>query len=184
MRIIAGLARGRSFDTLAGMDTRPTLDRIRESVFGILQFRLADVNVLDLFAGSGAMGFEALSRGAAYAHLNDANRQCAQVISRNAQKLGMSDKVRVTERDYRVAIDALGAESKRFDYAFLDPPYRSGCAQDAAERIVRMGLLAPDGVIIVEHPLNAAPESITGVMRVTETRKYGEIGITFLGRDE
>ena len=123
MRIIAGMARGRTFDAPQGMDTRPTLDRVRENVFNILQMKVRGARVLDLFSGSGAMAFEAISRGACAAVLVDHDRQANQVQQRNVQKLRMADTCRLMNCDWQAAVRALQSAGEKFDLVLLDPPY-------------------------------------------------------------
>lgn len=181
MRIIAGIARGRQILAPKGMDTRPTLDRVKESLFGILQFRLAGSRVLDLFAGSGNLGLEALSRGAAFVVFNDHAKNCCTVIEDNLSKLQFSSKAMVYQLDYNVLLSRLqGGEP--FDLVFLDPPYADG-AQKAAERLFSEGLVAEDGLVIVEHDCNQPPYAVPGLMQIRDSRKYGYVGISILERE-
>ena len=180
MRIIAGSARGRSFDAPQGRDTRPTLDRVKEAIFGSIQFQVPGATVLDLFSGSGNMGLEALSRGVAEAICVDASPVCAALIRRNGEKLGLSEGLRVLNADYRAALSSLVAEKRQVDLAFLDPPYASGFAADAVEAIFREGLLKPDGVLIVEHAYDQPPRLGEGPWQVSRVKKYGVCGVTTL----
>ena len=129
MRIIAGSCKGRPILAPKGMDTRPTLDRVKESLFGIIQFQLYGKTVLDLFAGSGNLGLEALSRGASFAAFNDMSRDAVKVIRANIEKLGFEQKSVVMNVDFAQAIRSLSA--RRFDIVFLDPPYRAGLMEKA-----------------------------------------------------
>ena len=125
MRIISGDARGRKLFAPSGEDTRPTADRIRESLFNILSNRVWDAEVLDLFGGTGAMALEALSRGAAHAVIVDSDREAIRAIQRNAEgvlKDALNERAKIIRADYRAAIDAM--PEVRFDLVFLDPPYR------------------------------------------------------------
>ena len=161
MRIISGIARGRRIDSPKGMDTRPTLDRVRESVFGIIQFQVAGSTVLDLFAGSGAMGLEALSRGARYAIFNDRSRVCTDII--------------------QGTIDVLAAAKQRVDIVFIDPPYLSGLAQAAADLIFQSGILTDTGIVVAEHSPKydiVAPDC--SVKR--PTRIYGSVAVSIFER--
>ena len=183
MRIIAGSARGRRIEAPEGLDTRPTLDRVKEALFGSIQFDLPGSLVLDLFSGSGNQGFEAVSRGAAHAFLNDASPVCAALIRRNAASVGLSGSVTVTQLDYRAAIDRYAQEGRRFHIAFLDAPYESGLAQDAAERLFRTGRMAENGFIVLEHSTALPPRAAEGLMRIRRTRNYGACGYTIFERD-
>ena len=130
LRIISGSARGRSFDAPQGRDTRPTLDRVKEAIFGSIQFQVPGAVVLDLFSGSGNMGLEALSRGAAKAICVDASPVCAALIRKTGEKLGLGEGIRVLNADYRAALSSIQAEGQRVDLVFLDPPYASGFAAE------------------------------------------------------
>ena len=182
MRIIAGSARGRRFDAPAGQDTRPTLDRVKESLFGILQFRVRDAEVLDLFSGSGNLGLEAASRGAKNVVCNDRDAACAQLIENNAVRLGLSACVRVLCMDYEAALARLAAEGAYFDIALLDAPYESGFSGQAAGILFRRGLMKENGLAVIEHMSAHPPAVDESVCRIVDTRRYGYAGITFLER--
>lgn len=183
LRVIAGSARGRRFETLPGLATRPTLDRVKESVFGSLQFDLPGSRVLDLFSGSGSLAFEALSRGAAFAVCNDVSAACAALIGRNAAALGFAGRLRVMQLDYRAAIERLAFEGERFDFAFLDAPYASGFGPDAAGLLFARGLMRPDGRVFVEHASDGVAAPAAGVMRPVRTRRFGRCAVTEMERD-
>ena len=174
MRIIAGEARGRKLFAPAGEDTRPTADRIRESLFNIIGSRIRDANVLDLFGGTGAMALEALSRGAAHAVIVDSAKPAIQAIERNAQsvlKEAVAEKARVLQADYRSAIDSLNGE--RCDYVFLDPPYRMADAYaDAALRLKRAGALAEGCTLLFERATEQTVPIPEGFV-MFDTRRYG-----------
>ena len=178
MRIIAGSARGRTFDAPQGRDTRPTLDRVKEAIFGSIQFQLPGATVLDLFSGSGNMGLEALSRGAAEAICVDVSPACTALIRKNGEKLGLAEGLRVLNADYRAALSAMIAEGKQVDLAFLDPPYASGFAVDAVRILFEEGLLRRSGAVIVEHAAGQPPEPGDGPWTVSRVKKYGACGVT------
>ena len=180
MRIIAGSAKGRSFDAPQGRDTRPTLDRVKEAIFGSIQFQVPGATVLDLFSGSGNMGLEALSRGAARAICVDASPACAALIRKNGEKLGLTEGLRVVNADYRAALSSMMAEGEQADLVFLDPPYASGFAADAVRQIFGQGLLKPGGVLILEHGWDRPPELGEGPWEVSRVKKYGACGVTTL----
>lgn len=184
LRIIAGSARGLNIDTIDGLDTRPTLDRVREAVFGSIQFDIPGAAVLDLFSGSGAMGLEAASRGAASVFLNDLSPKCVSVIRQNAAKCGLLDKVTICQQDWRELLAGLAKRGMQFDIVFLDAPYASGFSHKAAEMIVSTGLLQDKGRIFLEHHTeDRTNQDIPGVMRVVRTKKYGKCSITELMKD-
>ncbi len=182
MRIIAGIARGRKFDAPKGMDTRPTLERVKESLFGILQFELEGSSVLDLFSGSGNLGLEAASRGAAYVVCNDRSRECAEQIQKNAQLLKLDDIVKTTCLDYANCIDRLKYEKKTFDFVFLDAPYADGTAAKAAERIFEAGILKDGARVIIEHASKLPPVVDASIAKAVDTRWYGACAITIYAR--
>ena len=182
MRIIAGSARGRQILAPKGQATRPTLDRVKESLFGILQFSLMDARVLDLYAGSGNLGLEALSRGAGYAVFNDHSRDCCEIIKKNIETLGFSDRALVLQTEALLAIERLTGGAP-FDLVFLDPPYRAG-AQQALEALFSKGLIAERGQVIVEHALKEPPTPVAGLFACMDTRKYGDTGLSFFVADQ
>lgn len=176
MRIIGGTARGTGIEAPQGQDTRPTLDRVRENVFNILQQRLRGARVLDLFSGSGAMAFEALSRGASEAVLVDKDRQAHQVEQRNGQKLRMTDRSRLLLMDWSAAVTQLTRAGERFDLIFLDPPYAMHDLSGVMEAL--RPLMQPDAVILVEHEAKTFP-SVPDGFDLYDHRKYGIAGVSF-----
>lgn len=176
MRIIAGLARGRTFDAPQGMSTRPTLDRVRENVFNILQMKVRGAQVLDLFSGSGAMAFEALSRGAESAILVDCDRAAHQVQQNNAKKLRLDGQCSILLCDWQEALRRLQAQGVRLDVVFLDPPYSM---HDMTPVFTALRpLLAPDAVILLEHEAKVFPAIADGY-EMYDSRKYGVAGVSF-----
>ena len=180
MRIIAGSAKGRRFDAPQGRDTRPTLDRVKEAIFGSIQFQVPGATVLDLFSGSGNMGLEALSRGAQKAICVDLSPACASLIRSNGEKLGLTEGLQVLCADYGAALSSLSREGIQADIVFLDPPYASSFAEDAIERIFREGLLKPNGTLIAEHAFDQPPKLGEGPWQVARVKKYGVCGVTTL----
>lgn len=179
MRIIAGSARGRTFDAPQGKETRPTLDRVRENVFNILQKKVRGAQVLDLFAGSGAMGFEAVSRGAVHAVLVDCDRAAHAVEIRNAEKLRMQEQTSILHCDWLNAVHQLSAQHRTFDLVFLDPPYIMHDMTPVMNAL--KPLLAPDGVILLEHEAKTFPATPDG-FELYDSRKYGIAGVSFFRR--
>lgn len=180
MRIIAGEKRGTNILTPKGTDTRPTLDRVRESLFGILQFDIPDARVLDLFGGSGALGLEAVSRGAAHAVINDSSREAARVIEANAKKLGFEERVTLMTGDCILCIKRCAAAGRKFNVVFLDPPYKSGLIVPSMAALAAAGALKPGFVIAAEHASNMTPQTPCG-FKLRDTRRYGEAAISFYG---
>ena len=181
MRIISGEAKGRTLFAPSGVETRPTSDKIRGSLFNIIGSRVADARVLDLFGGTGALALEALSRGAESAAIADSSRAAQQVIDRNARSVMKEEfdfRVRILRSDYRSAIGAL--EGQLFDLVFLDPPYRMVEAYgEALSRLYAADMLAPGCLIVMERLKNAEvplPEPFS----VFDTRFYSDTAVDFV----
>ncbi len=183
VRIIAGEARGRRIETLEGLETRPTLDRVKEAVFGSLQFRIPYAEVLDLFSGSGSLGLEAASRGAKRVVMNDRSSACAEIIRRNVATLGFSDRCEVLNLDCTAAIDRLKTQGAQFDLVFLDPPYREGLLADTVKRLFQCDLIKEGGLVIAEHAAELAPQGEAGVFRVVKTKRFGKCGYSVIEED-
>lgn len=172
MRVITGSARGRSLVTLQGDDVRPTTDRVKEAIFSILQFDLEGRTVLDLFAGSGQLGIEALSRGAQKCIFVDADKNAVKVIKTNLEKTQLTDKGTVFNSD---AFSYLRFCNEKFHIALLDPPYSKGILERALPVVAKN--MADSGIIVCELPFSdnepQAPEGFT----LYKTYKYGKIKI-------
>ncbi len=174
MRIIAGSARGRPLLSPKGLSTRPTLDRVKESLFNILQFQLAGARILDLYAGSGNLGLEALSRGADFVVFNDHSRDCCGIIQKNLQALHFADKAQVLQMD---ALCAIHGFCTPFDIVFLDPPYDADPAAVITALFDRQ--LVKD-VLVLEHAWDKTPLlSASALFTKTGARKYGDTGLSF-----
>ena len=177
MRIIAGSARNRRILAPEGKNTRPTLDRVRENLFNILQTRISSSVVLDLFAGSGALAFEALSRGAERAVLCDSDRSANRIERLNAETLGFTDRTEKYCCDWTVAVRNLKSRNMKFDLVFLDPPYRMTDLRAVFESLEP--LLEEDGMVIVEHEAKK-PFLYGDGFNKTDERKWGFCGMSFL----
>lgn len=184
MRIISGTARGTKLYTLDGLNTRPTLDRVKEPLFSIIQTYILDSNVLDLFAGSGALGLEALSRGAKKAFLCDKSYDAVKIIKSNVSKTHLDEKAVVICNDYRKAISEL--KDIKFDIVFIDPPYRLDAAVNAVKLILENEMLNADGIIIVETDEKERElEELKNIdVIVSDLRTYGRVNLLFLNRKE
>lgn len=180
MRIITGTARNIRLETLEGDTTRPTSERVKEAVFSMIQFDIEGRKVLDLFAGSGQLGLEALSRGAASATLCDADADAFEIIKRNAQKTKLFDRCRLLKNDYKPLLAGFAGKEK-FDIIFLDPPYKSDMLADALKRIDYLGLLSDNGIVICE---NETPEPMTAEhYSLLRFAKYGRTCVTLLKKE-
>ncbi len=177
MRIIAGTARSRRIEAPEGRNTRPTLDRVRENLFNILQTRIFSSVVLDLFAGSGALSLEALSRGASFAVMCDLDKNANRIERRNTESLGFSDRAEIMCCDWKTAIGTQKSKGRVFDIVFLDPPYRMTDLREVSEALVPV--IREDSLVIVEH--EADSDFLFGERFVkTDERKWGFCGMSFL----
>lgn len=170
MRVIAGDARGRKLSAPRGLATRPTLARVRESMFSRLSVRLdfQDLRVLDLFAGTGSLGIEALSRGAGRVTFVEAARPALAALKRNLEALGFVGRARVLRNDVIHALEILSGEGGSFDLVLLDPPYRKGWGDKVLPRLMEFNLLSDDGWVATEvSRLEEAPASLIGLERVS-----------------
>ena len=149
MRIITGSARGAIIETLEGDNTRPTAERAKEALFSMLQFELEGRNILDLFAGSGQLGLEALSRGAASCTFTDSAREAVDMVIKNAKNAKLFDRARVSCVDYKSFLKSASGKEK-YDIIFLDPPYASGYVAEAIKMILEGDILAYGGKIVCE----------------------------------
>ncbi|MCI8352477.1 MAG: 16S rRNA (guanine(966)-N(2))-methyltransferase RsmD [Clostridia bacterium] len=182
MRVISGTARGTNLETLEGNNTRPTLDRVKEALFNIIQCDIVDAKVLDLFAGSGALGIEALSRGAKTCIMCDKSYEAIQIINKNIKKTHLEGKAKVIKNDYKKALELL--QGQKFDVIFIDPPYALDIAVNSIKAIIEFNLLADDGIIILETDNEKRElENLNKVnVNVYDLRKYGRVNLIFLNR--
>lgn len=181
MRIIAGEFGSRRLIAPRGSDTRPTLDRTREALFSMLQPRLQDARVLDLFAGSGALGLEALSRGSREAVFCDRQAEAARAIRANIQALKVQERTRLLRMDWARALALLKEEGRPFDLILLDPPYQME-AGPVLDKLAASGLLGPEGMIVLEHAADAAVEAPEG-LRLIRHRRYGDSAFSFFVKE-
>lgn len=181
MRVIAGSAKGRSLIGPKSHSIRPALDKVKGAVFNIL-FDVSDLNVLDVFAGTGSIGIEALSRGAKHAVFLDAAPEALGIVKKNLEICRFEDQATILRAklpdDLRTVAKRCGIEN--FDLIFVDPPYDKDLVNPALRKIATLGLLAPEGKIIVEHSPREMIADIPGLM-VKDRREYGQTVISFLG---
>jgi 16S rRNA (guanine966-N2)-methyltransferase len=180
MRITGGAHRSRPLRAPKGDATRPTSDRVREALFAILESSLDGARVLDLYAGTGALGLEALSRGARAATLVESSRSALVAISANVTALRLEGQVRVVPGAVERSAGALSTGGP-YDLVLADPPYAlvaSGAAVDAIVHLVERGILAPGGTLVLEHGKGDATPSIRG-LSLSQTRRYGDTVLAF-----
>lgn len=179
MRIIAGQYKGRRLKTLDGLHVRPTSDRLRETLFNILAPRMDGAHVIDVCAGSGAVGIEALSRGAAEVVFLENNRRAAQVISENLQHCGITTGTRLVNRDALSALKYLAEQPRRYDIVYFDPPYDSQLYSPVLWLLAKSELLAEDGIVIVEHRRQLPLAESYETLHAYRTLHQGETQLTF-----
>jgi 16S rRNA (guanine966-N2)-methyltransferase len=178
MRIIAGAFKGRRLAPVKGR-TRPTAAKVREAVFSILGPAVHGVRVLDLFAGTGALGIEALSRGAATAIFVEDHPEALKVLRRNLAALGLTDRTTVWPLPVATAVKKLAGRGERFGLAFLDPPYGGGDSAAALSVLASLNLLAPGARVVVEHSRRESLPEVCGALTRLEVRRYGDTQVAF-----
>ena len=184
MRIISGKARGTILYTLNGNNTRPTLDRVKESLFNIIQSKVKNAIVMDLFSGSGALALESLSRGAKKAILCDSSNDAIKIIKKNIIKTHFEFQTEVFCMDY---IQCLNKITEKLDIIFIDPPYEMNIAVNAVKAILNKNLLNKNGLIIIEtdqqeRELNQIKE--LNNIKIYDLRSYGRVKLIFLSKEE
>ena len=182
MRVITGIARGRKLKTIEGMDVRPTTDMVKEAIFSTVQFEIEGSVVLDLFSGSGQMGIEALSRGAAYAYFVDSARNSCDITRDNLLSTDLQTNSRVANMD---SIDFLKNAKYTFDLAFLDPPYKKGLIEKALSLLESK--MSDTGKVLCEHEVGLELPQQVGKLSINKKYKYGKIEVTMYvvkGADE
>ena len=187
MRIITGKARGTKLQTLAGEATRPTAERTKEAIFSMINFDIAGARVLDLFAGSGQLGLEALSRGAKSAVLNDSSREAAAIIRANAEKTRLVDSCEILSTDWQPVLRRFSGREK-FNLVFLDPPYAGGFLPKVLAKMIEWDLLS-DGAVIVcesanEEDVFDGNEELKNQFTIRRVARYGAACVTILEKGE
>lgn len=179
MRIISGTARGTKLYTLEGDATRPTLDRVKESLFNIIQNKIQDSVFLDLFSGSGAIGLEAASRGARKVILCDNSKEAINIIKKNVDKTHLEDKIKIFNKSFN---DLLNDNIEKIDIAYIDPPYKTDYIYQSVKIIIENKALNEDGLIILEtDEEKRILEQISKLkVEITDQRKYGRVHLIFL----
>jgi 16S rRNA (guanine966-N2)-methyltransferase len=174
LRLIGGQFRSRLLKTPKGSQTRPTSSLLRKAVFDICQAHIDDARVLDLFAGSGAMGLEAISRGAAHATFVELDKQAVRCIQENIRELQVEEQCRVLQGDALSCLKRLQKEGKPYDLIYVDPPYRHTLYNPILQFLDQSGLLKPDGVLFVEEAHPSKLEVVLTKLMLKESRKFGD----------
>lgn len=179
MRIISGLAKGRRIASPRGSHIRPVLDQVKEAIFNIL-FDVNDLAVLDLFAGTGSIGLEAVSRGAKSAVFVDNDREAIGIIQKNIELCGFKEECRLIPKPVERALKGLAKSGEKFDLIFIDPPYLKGLVVPTIKMVGELKLLAGNGKIITEHHPKEPIGSLSADLQISDQRKYGQTLITFI----
>ena len=175
MKVISGKYKGRVLEGFTINGTRPTMDRVKESLFGTIQNYVPESIVLDLFAGSGNLGIEAISEGASYAYLVDSNSKAIDIIKKNIKNIGITD-VEVINSDYKKALKSFDI---KFDLIFLDPPYNTNYIEESIKLICEYDLLKDDGIIVCESD-NLSKIIYSNKLNKVKEKKYGDKYIVLL----
>jgi 16S rRNA (guanine966-N2)-methyltransferase len=184
MRIITGIAKGRRIKAPEGMDTRPTTDRVKESLFNIISKKIFEAKVLDLFAGTGNLGLESISRGAHKCTFVESTKATLKILRENIEGLDFQDKSEVYSQDAFAALKILSRNNEKYDLIFLDPPYSKGFVNKAIKEIDELDLLSDDGIVVSEYDMiDPIPDSI-GKIKIYRTEKYGKTKISFWSKED
>lgn len=184
MRIIAGTRKGTRLKMVPGQHVRPTADRVKESLFSVIGPFFDGGYVLDLFAGTGSLGLEALSRGAERTFFVDQSRTSCETVKANAEVARLTDQVEILRRDARAALKILRERDVRFDIIFLDPPYHKDLLYPALEEIAKGALLSEDGVVVAEHSGQVEMPERVGRLHAFRRLHYGDTWVTLYSWEE
>ena len=173
MKVISGKLKGRKIIGYDIEGTRPTMDRVKESIFGSIQNYISDSIVLDLFAGSGNLGIESISNGSLKCYFVDNNKKCIQVIKDNVKQFDIENQAIIIQNDYRNALQYFFHNNVKFDIIFVDPPYQYKLMNEILELISKYNLLNTNGIIILEYSFDKLNEDIQGYC-LLKYKKYGD----------
>lgn len=179
MRVISGKARGLKLNTPKNQDVRPTTDRVKESLFNIINSYIIDSKILDLFAGSGSLGIECLSRGASKCIFVDISKESIDLVKSNVKKARVENESIIINADFKDAVKKLQVQKEKFDVIFMDPPYYKDMFVSALEGIDNADLLDEDGIIIIEHDTKDTFPNNIGRLEKDKSKKYGSTTLTF-----
>ena len=171
MRVISGKYKGSKIDGFNIGGTRPTMDRVKESVFAMIQMNIKNSICLDLFAGSGNLGIEALSNGSKKVYFVDKNEKATKYISNNLKRIGINEEYEIMTCDYDMALKRLCDNKEKFDIVFLDPPYKLNFINEVLKKLVNMDLLRDGALIVCEYDKE---EVESNVLTLIKMKKYGD----------
>ena len=179
LRVISGSAKGHKLKTVNGTVTRPTADRVKESVFNIISSFISGARVLDLYSGTGNLGIEALSRGADFSLFVDKGRECILTIKENLFHTKLSEKSSIMPMDVFAALNKLSKENRKFDIIFLDPPYNKNLVEKTLKCLVESDIIEQDGMVIAEHDFKDEVPQEMGYLKRFKHQKYGDTIVSF-----
>lgn len=182
MRIISGSRRGMNLFTLKGEHTRPTLDKVKESIFSMIQFEIEDAICLDMFAGSGAMGIEAISRGAKFVYFVDNNTSAIDIVRKNVQKARFEESARIISANSLSYVQS--CKPTRFDIVFLDPPYKRGLITAAMQSLMEHDVLQPNALIVCEYHVEDDICEEYGHFKLFKSKKYSDTMVGIYKNEE
>lgn len=182
MRIIAGSAKGKRIKCRDGFDTRPTTDRVKESLFSMIAPIVDGAIVLDLFSGTGNLALEAISRGAKRAVMIEKDKEALRMIIQNVNNLGFESQCRAYKNETMRALEILGKKREKFTLIFLDPPYKDNVCTKVIEKIASVGVLGEGGLIVAEHHILEDLPEIIGEFKKVDERRYGKKELSFYTR--
>ena len=184
MRVISGKVRGLKLNAPKNQDVRPTTDRVKENLFNMINSYIMDSNILDLFAGTGSLGIECLSRGAKNCVFVDISKESIAIVKSNIKKARVENESVVLNLDFKDAVSRLQSQKNKFDVIFMDPPYYKEMFVDALEKIDNANLLDEEGIIVVEHDTKDILPDKVNRLEKTKDKKYGNTTLTFYKMEE
>lgn len=179
MRIVGGNLRGGKLHTFRGDGIRPTADRVRESIFNIIRAQVSAASVLDLFAGTGALGIEALSRGAARAVFVDSSPEAVSLVGRNVKKFSLEGRSKIFRRDIAKSLNHVTPPESLFNLVFMDPPYNTGLIGRTLVMLQKCDVLEKGAIVVMEHSPSEATTADERFFTVTDSRRYGKTLVSF-----
>ena len=179
LRVISGMARGNRLKTIKGNTTRPTSDRVKESLFNIIAEYVVDAEVLDLYAGTGNLGIEALSRGAKSAVFVDKSHECSVTIKENLITTKLVEKASIVVNEATNAISILSYQGKKFDIIFLDPPYNKNVIEETLNCIIKNDIIKDNGIIVAERDIDDKVPDELDILKLVRNQKYGDTILSF-----
>jgi 16S rRNA (guanine(966)-N(2))-methyltransferase RsmD len=182
MRVTGGHAKGITIRTPKGSHVRPTSDKVREALFDTLGVDVADTRVLDLFSGSGALGIEALSRGAEHVTFVEHDPIALRAIAENLARVGLAEKSEIVRLDFRSALRKLGRRERKFHLILADPPYQRNLLENMADAIAQHSITLRETIIVIEHFKKTEPPPAIAGIPLVETRTYGQTALSYFRR--